>query len=1072
MISKHINTNASTTLNQHRHYSGLVISDNNLTESLLQCLGEQSIEVTLQSQPLLQLGALADDSFYDVIFVEPRLISDDITIAEIAKHYACIVLLLNFESSLHHASSELLQARVQDSANEFEVLDWPMPTAQLTQLVKLSLKQQYLVNQHQQEKQLLTNTISCIGDILIYLDDKGDITEINQTAANLFAVTADDAVGKPWYRLVKTRQDMSNKQTQQFIATAVKIKTVTKIHPLAILTAGKSSVLVDGVISPITYPNGAFGVVLMLRKLTSLDSLPAAHLSAARIPSKDFANNAVSAILLLSPDHFNQINLRYGHQYGDKVLYAIAEVIRKFVRPTDLSSHYGGTMFMVMFADSSSEQIKNIVNKLHQRLQQELFLDTNIPLTFSFGFSVSSDQLNYSPVELFYFANFSLSQARELGGQQVRQWQQLNTMLQIGNLDRLSGNVSKSADLDYQKMLMQWSILNYLDNIEQPELFFKELLTQLANGFELKLAAVFTLENNELTLLLGQNSRGQQLEHSDCALSHNQLEYIKSYQHNKAKHNLFSSVLANNGMEVIVAINSHSQAQYFIKLSSPSDMAIQSRDHHALLNIADYIGVKIDKFALNSHKSNHFSHAAASSQNSLGFWYRSDEMQTLMAEVAMVAPTNATVLITGESGTGKEMLAQSIHQASTRKDKPLVIFDCGAVVENLVESELFGHQKGAFTGADKNTIGRVQEADGGTLFLDEIGEMPIDVQVKLLRFVQEKQYSAVGSGKFKKVDVRLIAATNVDLKQSIKQGKFREDLYFRLNVFNIENIPLRNRKADIELIASSYLQVYATEYNKVINAFTPSALQALNEYQWPGNIRELKNLIHRAVILCSESVLDCQQLGLYPLDNQTTSYASNAQTDNAQAHGLPDDGTNSLARSRTNNNLNSNHTIVEGGKYLNNVSAVENIAGSIPLLNAAAEFVELYKQLISHVNRYEAIAPVVEFYLYKECLAMHNQVALQAANQLNLAEATFRRRWKKLQQQSLVDNSLFISKAEQLAKLIIQIESYDSKVLLMQYLLAKAAINLGVTNKLTSVLLGMSTPTLRRIVALDVGLPS
>ncbi|MEW6996922.1 sigma 54-interacting transcriptional regulator [Colwelliaceae bacterium BS250] len=1055
MISKQVNTH--TRVKPSRQYNGLVISEHHLAESLVasivECLGEQNITLTLEPKPLSQLVALSDHTYLDFIFVEPSLIHNDITLQQIAQHYNCIVLVVNFNSNAKHSSLERLE-------DEFDVIDWPMPAAQLTQLITISLKQQSLISQHQQEKQLLTNTISCIGDILIYLDDKGDITEINQTAADLFAITADHAKGQPWYHLVKTRQDMSNKQSQQFIATAVKIKTVTKIHPLAILTSGKSSLLVDGVISPITYPNGTFGVVLMLRKLTSLDSLPTAQLPSNKLAAKDGANNAVSGILLLSPDHFNQINLRYGHDYGDKVLYAIAEVIRKFVRPTDLTSHYGGTMFMVMFADSSSEQIKNIVNKLHQKLQQELFLDTSIPMKFSFGFSVSSDQLNYSPVELFYFANFSLSQARELGGQQVRQWQQLNTMLQIGNLDRLSGNVSKSADLDYQKMLMQWSILNYLDNIEQPKLFFKELLTQLANGFDLNLAAVFTFANSELTLLLGQNAQGRKLSSNECTLSPNQLEYIKSYQYHQDENNLFSSVLANNGMEVIVAINSRSQAPYFIKLASASDMAIQSRDHHALLNIADYIGIKIDKFALNSHKSNN---DTVSSHNGLDFWYRSSEMQTLMAEVAMVAPTNATVLITGESGTGKEMLAQSIHQASTRKDKPLVIFDCGAVVESLVESELFGHQKGSFTGADKNTIGRVQEADGGTLFLDEIGEMPIEVQVKLLRFVQEKQYSAVGSGKFKKVDVRLIAATNVDLKQRIKQGKFREDLYFRLNVFNIENIPLRNRKADIELIADSYLQVYANEYNKIINTFTPSALQALNEYQWPGNIRELKNLIHRAVILCSDSVLDCQQLGLYPVDNQTSMLSPNtANTANLRASAV-------LA------NSDLEQSFTQRGQYSGNINddvrvnvAVDGRDDVEQLFKQTIAFVECYINITGNINRYDAIAPLVEFYLYKQCLFTHQQVALQAANQLNIAESTFRRRWKKLQQVIHPDNQMLTNKAEELAQYIININSFDSKVLVMHNFVARAALEKGFTNKVTSTLLGMSAPTLRRIIAVEL----
>ncbi|HKI75458.1 MAG TPA: sigma-54 dependent transcriptional regulator, partial [Pseudomonadales bacterium] len=249
--------------------------------------------------------------------------------------------------------------------------------------------------------------------------------------------------------------------------------------------------------------------------------------------------------------------------------------------------------------------------------------------------------------------------------------------------------------------------------------------------------------------------------------------------------------------------------------------------------------------------------------------FRSAQMQAVMESVKLVAPTDATVLVVGESGTGKERLARAIHDASTRSDKPFIIVDCGAVVGSLIESELFGHVKGAFTGADRNFSGRLKEANGGTVLLDEVGELPLDVQVKLLRFVQEHQIAAVGSNRYETVDTRIVAATNRDLPALVAAGEFREDLYYRLNVFSIVTPPLRDRPEDIMLLARHYLGVYASRYGKRITGYSKDAERALQEQQWPGNIRELMNVINRAVILCRDSLVTTIHLGLFPANRHS-----------------------------------------------------------------------------------------------------------------------------------------------------------------------------------------------------------
>jgi DNA-binding NtrC family response regulator len=228
----------------------------------------------------------------------------------------------------------------------------------------------------------------------------------------------------------------------------------------------------------------------------------------------------------------------------------------------------------------------------------------------------------------------------------------------------------------------------------------------------------------------------------------------------------------------------------------------------------------------------------------------SPAMQEVFDTVLQVAPSRASVLITGESGTGKELVAAAVHEHSPRARGPFVKLHCAALAETLLESELFGHERGSFTGAVARRDGRFQQAHGGTLFLDEIGEISPAIQVKLLRFLQEHEFERVGGNQTIKVDVRVVAATNRDLLARVKQGQFREDLYYRLNVVAIEMPPLRTRVSDIALLATHFLARYAKENGKPVTGFADAALERLTRYHWPGNVRELENAIERAVVVC------------------------------------------------------------------------------------------------------------------------------------------------------------------------------------------------------------------------------
>lgn len=240
----------------------------------------------------------------------------------------------------------------------------------------------------------------------------------------------------------------------------------------------------------------------------------------------------------------------------------------------------------------------------------------------------------------------------------------------------------------------------------------------------------------------------------------------------------------------------------------------------------------------------------------------SPQMLQVFSTIEKIAGTDAPVLILGESGTGKELIAKAIHARSQKKEGAFVAINCGAIPENLLESELFGHEKGAFTGAHTQRKGRTELAHGGTLFLDEIGDLPLPLQVKLLRFLQEHKIERLGGRKEIPIDTRVIAATNSDLDQAIGAGQFREDLFYRLGVVKIQVPPLRDREGDIALLASSFVQKYADGGKKKILGFTPKALSALSNHKWPGNVRELENRVRRAVIMAQASKITPEDLEL------------------------------------------------------------------------------------------------------------------------------------------------------------------------------------------------------------------
>ncbi len=262
------------------------------------------------------------------------------------------------------------------------------------------------------------------------------------------------------------------------------------------------------------------------------------------------------------------------------------------------------------------------------------------------------------------------------------------------------------------------------------------------------------------------------------------------------------------------------------------------------------------------------------------------QMQAVYRSIRKVAETDAAVLITGESGTGKELAANAIHERSSRRNGPFVAVNCGALPESLIQSELFGHEKGSFTGAHERKIGRIESAHGGTLFLDEIGDLPLKLQVNLLRFLQDQSISRIGGREEIRVDVRILAATHVNLDDAIRAGSFRQDLYYRLNVLQIKMPPLREREGDIPLLAQYVYLRFADERGQRVRGFSEDAMQIMSAYSWPGNIRELINRVRRAMVMCEKILITAGDLGLERRRNSRVSVSLGEARDQAECDAI------------------------------------------------------------------------------------------------------------------------------------------------------------------------------------------
>jgi Nif-specific regulatory protein len=415
------------------------------------------------------------------------------------------------------------------------------------------------------------------------------------------------------------------------------------------------------------------------------------------------------------------------------------------------------------------------------------------------------------------------------------------------------------------------------------EQFLNRLLELVINATEADRGAVLLLNarSNQLSVRASRNRAGQaEIQSSRSILRYVLKRGIGILSPSPFEDERFnaSDSVTDLGLRAIICVPMRVRNRIIgiITLDSAEGEDFQQQHLYLLNTVAAQAALFIDNLRLqeNQKRANLGIRRSLQSENLvIG---KSRRMREIIDVIKIVAPTDSTVLIRGESGSGKEVIARTIHRQSKRRDKPMIALNCGALSPTVLESELFGHEKGAFTGAIQQRLGRFELADGGTLFLDEISEMSLELQVRLLRVLQEQEFERVGGQKTIKVDVRIIAATNRDLIKAIRNSSFREDLYFRLKVIELEMPPLRERIDDIPLLAQHFLQSFAGEMGRPTPTLSQEALEAMKRYPWPGNIRELKNAIERAVVLTRDDVI---QAGELPLTSHMGEDPEDAQDD-------------------------------------------------------------------------------------------------------------------------------------------------------------------------------------------------
>lgn len=787
---------------------------------------------------------------------------------------------------------------------------------------------------------------------------------------------------------------------------------------------------------------------------------------------------------------FQQVNRKFGQAQGDIVLHEIAGVIEQQTRIDDICGRFGGALFGVAINANTPEDGFVLASKLKTALHNKMYLNNATRLTFNIGLAFVSqeeDQIDSASTSslLISRAEQALKAAQTATKPTIVQWEPDKFRLDQQEFNYVGGIFTPDNVTNYRNMLLLWDISSIIADEHTFERLLKSVIERLAFTFEFAYAGIvsiddtvnkhakqseaftrnysFELQNaTDIVDLPWEDYPHKALIHKTAVLA------IQSALHTKSQENGLNTL--------VIPLDNDSNECFFI--TGNSKLLDLTHDTVMLLvGFARQLGKAFKRSQLedqlnrnleqqNAKLSQELLELKAGMQSS-ALVYRSPKMQKIVEQTQRAAQTDTTVLITGESGTGKEKLINAIHALSTRNEKPLIIVDCGSIPETLIESELFGHIKGAFTGAQNSTTGKIQAAHGGILVLDEIGELPISMQPKLLRFVQEKQFTPIGGNKSIEVDVKIVAVTNRDLAFEVSQNRFRKDLFYRLNVVTLHNPPLRERKEDIDLLSQHFLSKFARQFQMDRKHVSHETIALMQSYSWPGNIRELENKLMQASLLTTDDEIFFDDLNLVPEISAQSHYdAAEPMPINNDAHVLPTNPshTNSTQMHSANNSAHGSFEAKD--RQTEHVVALSDIALPEQWCSQFAKCIDdllasISMQTMMNASIGNTIEQVVLHMAHKE-RGSHAKTAVL----LQLPTSTARRKLQKAPPDisGFEHESNWALLEGLLAKIVSNEVQLTSPLDIIRHIIAQSILTLHATNMaLASQLMGVSEPTMYKL---------
>jgi diguanylate cyclase (GGDEF)-like protein len=787
------------------------------------------------------------------------------------------------------------------------------------------------------------------------------------------------------------------------------------------------------------------------------------------------------ALLLVNPDEFGLTNHRLGREMGDAALREVAMQLSQNLRRSDGVFRYGGAVFCILMPATTSAAARAAADKLRHTLGKHGYLDGAARFAFSTGVAVyepgddvDSDVLG-EPGELLRRADQALNAAKLSGGARTVVWSQDGGDSHLDTLDRFTADTEK----DYRNMLLLWDTITVISSRPETEAIATEFVDRVGSVLAPERVSPYTRLQDDQPRLLAANcakpgGEGRISDQRELPLSGEQKNLMDMAQRHKRTERLR---LAGNRQGGAAAGRGKAQFAYAVPLlvrddclgclylqGSEDNLALDNSDLMFLDALASQIAMVLDRAELASRwkrEQERESQRLRDEVNELRqamphsrLVYQSSQLDAVVKTLGKAAPTNVTVLISGESGTGKEMLARTLHDLSARRKRPFITVDCSAIAHSLMDTELFGHVKGAYTGAQGSSPGRIIQAEAGTLFLDEIGELPLEIQAKLLRFLQEKEITPVGATRPISVDVRIVAATNRKLADEVARGAFREDLYYRLQVVTVTAPALRERPDDVPLLARYFLEKFSDEYGKSLRSLEPAAEQLLMDYPWPGNVRELQHRILQAVVMSDNEIIRCAELSLpdaHTVQPGETAHHGLSQQRSASPP-LPEFAAGSGADSDT-------HALPPTGD--------ESPWATLRKV--------LKRQLVAVLDNSGVPVPLGRWLAEDLVLAADstaNNTARRACSALGMAETTFRRRLEKVKRDFQAGMS---ARSEDwalvqpvLSRLVAANEASAGENVFdraRQVLLEEVMARVQQDSALGSTLMGVTTPTYRRWTA-------